>query len=91
MFTMSPLMPQNSFVETTYSWRFQPSSEMARPMMDSDSPPAYTSALSKKLTPPSLAAASWSLARPTSTWLPKVTQEPKLNCETWRPEDPRRL
>ena len=33
-------MPQYSFVDSTYSWRFQPSEAMASPMMRSDSPPA---------------------------------------------------
>ena len=49
---------------------------MASPMMRSDSPPAYASALSKKLTPASLAAARQSRARPVSSWAPKLTHEP---------------
>jgi hypothetical protein len=69
-------MPQKNLVEMAYSWRFQPRSRMASPMIRSDSPPAYTSALSKKLTPASLAICRHSAARSRSTWDPKVTQEP---------------
>ncbi len=55
-------MPQKNLVETTYVWRGQPSCLIASPMIVSDLPPAYTSALSKKLTPASYAAARQSLA-----------------------------
>jgi hypothetical protein len=52
MFTRSD-RPQKNFVEIVKESRGQPSWRMARPMMRSESPPAYASALSKKLTPAS--------------------------------------
>src|SRR6478752_4959925 len=61
---------------------------MALPMIRSDSPPAYASALSKKLTPASRATDRQSRARLVSSWPPKVTQEPKdrtLICKPVRP------
>ena len=61
---------------------------MAWPMMRSDSPPAYDSALSKKLTPASRAAAMQSEASPMSIWSPKVTHEPKDSTLTFSPERP---
>jgi hypothetical protein len=63
---------------------------MASPMMRSDSPPAYASALSKKFTPTWYAASMHSIARSTSSWLLKVTQDPKDSTLTFSPEPPRR-
>ena len=74
----------------TYSWRGQPSSAMAWPMMRSDWPPAYTSALSKKFTPRSKAAVRQAFAKSVSSWLPKVTHDPNESALTLRPERPRR-
>src|SRR5689334_11740316 len=59
-------------------------------MIRSDSPPAYTSALSKKLTPRSHAALKQSHARPVSSWLPKVTHDPNASTLTCSPERPSR-
>ena len=64
MFT-PPCRPQKTFVEIAYEWRGHPSSAIARPMIVSDWPPAYDSALSKKLTPPSYAACEALLRRVT--------------------------
>src|SRR5918995_6372992 len=72
----------------TYEPRGQPSSEMAAPMIRSDSPPAYDWALSKKLTPASYAAARQSRARPTSSWGPNDTHEPNDSTLTLRPDRP---
>src|SRR3546814_1339170 len=63
---------------------------MACPMIRSDSPIAYASALSKKFTPASWAASMQSRALPTSSWLPKLTQEPNDSTLTWRPDLPNR-
>ena len=90
MLTSPSRMPQKNFVEMTYSCRGQPSSAMAAPMIRSDSPPAYTSALSKKLTPASRAAVKQSRARLVSSWFPNVTHDPKESALTRRPERPRR-
>jgi hypothetical protein len=59
-------------------------------MIVSLSPRAYTSALSKKLTPRSHAAAMQSRAAFTSSWLPYVTHEPKDSSLTLRPLRPNR-
>src|SRR5580658_1733775 len=59
-------------------------------MMRSDSPPEYDSALSKKLTPASHAAARQSAASPSSSWGPKVTQEPNDSTLTLMPARPSR-
>src|ERR1035437_628661 len=59
-------------------------------MIVSERPPAYTSALSKKLTPASYAAARQSLALSPASWGPKLTHEPKERTLTLRPDRPRR-
>ena len=64
------VMPQKNLVETTYFSRGQASFFSTSPMMRSLSPAAYTSALSKKLTPRSHAAAMHSIAAFVSSWLP---------------------
>src|SRR4051812_16693749 len=58
-------------------------------MIRSDSPPAYDSALSKKLTPASRAAARQSRAMPVSSCVPNDTHEPKDRTLTCRPDRPR--
>src|SRR5665213_584155 len=63
---------------------------MASPMIRSDSPPAYASALSKKFTPASYAAARQSSARLPASCGPNVTQDPKDRTLTFRPVPPRR-
>src|SRR3954470_19315472 len=57
-------------------------------MIRSDSPPAYASALSKKFTPLSHAAAMQSRARPVSSCAPNDTHEPNDNTLTLRPDRP---
>ncbi len=84
-------MPQKNLLETTYVCLGQPSSRMASPMMVSDWPPEYTSALSKKLTPPSYAAARQSRAVRPASWGPKLTHEPNDSTLSLRPEPPSRL
>ena len=59
-------------------------------MILSDSPSAYTSALSKKLTPASYAAAMHSFAGLSSSWKWNVTHDPYDSALTCRPEFPRR-
>src|ERR1035441_6297247 len=59
-------------------------------MIVSDLPPAYTSALSKKLMPASYAAARQSRAVWPASCGPKLTQEPNERALTFRPERPRR-
>jgi hypothetical protein len=58
-------------------------------MISSDLPLAYASALSKKFTPASCAAAIISMALLISTWLWKVTQEPNESALTRRPDRPK--
>src|SRR5690242_18841900 len=82
--------PQNTLVEIVYDQRGQPSFAIASPMIRSDSPPAYDSALSKKLTPASYAAFMHSDASPTPNWSPNVTHEPSDSTLTWRPARPSR-
>ena len=53
-------------------------------------PPAYTSALSKKLQPASWAACMHSSARFVSSCVSNVTQLPKLSTLTLMPERPSR-
>ena len=91
-FSLGPsVMPQKNFVETTYFRRGQASFFSASPMISSLLPAAYTSALSKKFTPASQAAAMHSRAAPVSSWLPYVTHEPNESSLTLRPERPSRL
>ncbi len=85
-----PSMPQYTLVLSTYVCRFQPSSVMTRPMIASLSPPAYASALSKKLQPASWAACMHSSAMSSFSWLSNVTQLPKEMTDTWRPLRPSR-
>src|SRR5262245_14109250 len=59
-------------------------------MMRSDSPPAYDSALSKKLTPALRAASRHSIAVSRPSWAPNDTHEPNESTLTWRPLRPRR-
>src|SRR5579875_1500977 len=59
-------------------------------MIASDLPAAYDSALSKKFTPASRAAVMHAMARSSSSWGPKVTQEPSESTLTLRPAWPSR-
>src|ERR1700730_6504817 len=82
-------MPQKYLLDMRYVWRGHLSSAMAAHMMLCDSPPAYTSALSKKWKPESYAAASTSRALVPASWGPKLTQEPKEKTLTRTPARPR--
>jgi hypothetical protein len=64
------LRPQKNLVETRYEARRQPSFLSALPMICSEAPLAYTSALSKKFTPAAYAAAMQSRAWSSPSWLP---------------------
>ena len=90
MFGVSPCTPQNTLVVSTYDQRGQPSSRSAVPMIVSLLPPAYASALSKKLQPASPAAAMHSSARSVSSWVSNVTQLPNDSTLTLRPVLPSR-
>ena len=90
MFGTLPWMPQNTFVVSTYEYRGQPSSCRTRPMIASLLPPAYTSALSKKLHPASWAACMQSSARLSSSWVSNVTQLPNDSTLTLMPVRPSR-
>ena len=57
-------------------------------MTISDSPASYPSALSKKLTPASKQVPNILSARPESTCLLKVTQDPNDNSEILSPDFP---
>src|SRR6056297_158253 len=90
MFGVPLCSPQKTFVVTTYDQRGHPSSRSTSPMIVSLLPPAYASALSKKLQPASPAAAMQSRARLLSSWVSKVTQLPNDSTLTLSPVLPRR-
>ncbi len=91
LFVLGPsTMPQKNFVETTSRSRGQASFFSTSPMISSLLPAAYTSALSKKFTPRSHAAAMHSRAAPVSSWFPYVTHEPNESSLTLRPQRPSR-
>ena len=82
--------PEELGRDDQYFRRGQASFFSASPMISSLLPAAYTSALSKKFTPGSHAAAMHSRAAPVSSWLPYVTHEPNESSLTLRPERPSR-
>lgn len=81
-------MPQNSLVVSTYDQRGHASSRNASPMIASLRPPAYASALSKKLHPESCAACMHSIAARVASCVSNVTQLPNPSTLTLTPELP---
>jgi len=74
----------------TRSLRFHPYFLMASPMTFSDSPSAYPSAQSKKLTPQSYAAFMHSYVPSRSTCPPYVSHPPSEMADTCSPDRPRK-